>query len=58
MGSDCKMEESKENEYTEKVGRQTFIVNLRLAEDAKLTHEELVKRLIYKASSHLKAENT
>jgi len=52
------MEENKENVYTEKVGKQTFIVNLRSAEDAKLTHEELVKRLIYKASSHLKADNT
>ena len=58
MGSDCNMEENKENVYTEKVGKQTFIVNLRSAEDAKLTHEELVKRLIYKASSHLKADNT
>ena len=51
------MEENKENVYTEKVGKQTFIVNLRPSEDAKLTHEELVKRLIYKASSHLKTEN-
>ena len=52
------MEESKENEYTEKVGRQTIIVNLRPAEDAKLTHEELLKRLIFKASSRLKDENS
>lgn len=51
------MAESKENEYMEKVGKQSFIVGLRPSQDAKLTHEELVNRLLYKTSRRLEDEN-
>lgn len=57
MGSDCKTANN-ENVYIEKGGKQALIFNLRSSADAKQIHEEFVKCLIYKGSSHLKGENT